>query len=224
MSNMSSPLNEVDRELLGEVPYGNETDASTVYENGGPGHGAHKDSQGTACTALNAAAGTLVKMSSSGDEAVADKVSQNMHTSPHAFSPFDHFPLIQPSHFAASRRCTSDDCPPTLLLSLIHFSSHISRSAAICLITPTQCPPHLNSRKPCKLRAHFRCSSIFLKGCECLDSSCFHVIFAFNAEDLLGLRTPLVQALVSGSFSHSQALRLHFLSKCPFYSQSSPAD
>ena len=76
MSNMSSPLSEVDRELLGESPYGNETEATTMYENGGPGHEAHKESQGTGFTALNAAAGTLVKMSSSGDEAVAGKVSQ----------------------------------------------------------------------------------------------------------------------------------------------------
>ena len=94
MSNMSSPLNEVDRELLGEIPCGNGTEATTMYENGGPGHEAHKDFQGTAFTALNAAAGTLVKMSSSGDEAGDLKVSSNVHTSPHAFSPFNHLPLI----------------------------------------------------------------------------------------------------------------------------------
>ena len=126
MSNMSSPLNEIDRELLGEVPYGNGTEATTRYENGGPGHGAHKNSQGTAFTALNAAAGTLVKMSSSGDEAVAGKVSQNKHTSPHAFSPFDHFPLIQSSHSTATSRCISDNCP-TLFYSrsfIFPLSSH----------------------------------------------------------------------------------------------------
>ena len=99
---MSSPLNEVDHELLGEIPYG-----TTMYENGGPGYGAHKDSQGTGFTALNAAAGTLVKMSSSGDEAVAGKVSGNLHTSPHSFSPFDHLPPPQSSHFTAQ-------CPPHL--------------------------------------------------------------------------------------------------------------
>ena len=125
MSNMSSPLNEVDRELLGEVPYANGTEATTMYENGGPGHEAHKDSQGTGFTALNAAAGTLVKLSSSGDEDVADKVSQTciFHLT---LSLLSRIFSLQSSHFTATRRCISDDCPPTLLLSPIVFLSHLT--------------------------------------------------------------------------------------------------
>ena len=75
MSNMSSPLSEVDRELLGEIPYNKGAEVTMAETNGGPAHGAHEDSHVSEFTPLNAAAATLVKISSNGDEIEAGKVS-----------------------------------------------------------------------------------------------------------------------------------------------------
>lgn len=75
---MSSPLSEVDRELLGEVPHNN--GATMAEANGGPSLGAHEDSHGNGFTPLNATTSTLIKVSSNGDEVEAGKVSQNFMT------------------------------------------------------------------------------------------------------------------------------------------------
>ena len=75
---MSSPLSEVDRELLGEVFHNN--GATMAEANGGTGLGAHENSHGNGFTPLNATAGTLIKVSSNGDEVKAGKVSQHSMT------------------------------------------------------------------------------------------------------------------------------------------------
>ena len=72
---MSSPLTDVDRELLGEITHDNGAEATMSETNSGPGLGAHEDSHGNGFTPLNATAGTLVKVSSNGDEIEDGKVS-----------------------------------------------------------------------------------------------------------------------------------------------------
>ena len=67
MSSMSSSLNEIDRELLGEVPRNNAAEATMAETNGEPGQGDLEDFHGTEFTPLNATAGTLVKVSKNGD-------------------------------------------------------------------------------------------------------------------------------------------------------------
>lgn len=64
---MSSPLSEVDRELLGEIPYSNGAEATMTEANGEFDHGVLEGSQGAEFHPLNATAGTLVKVNSSGD-------------------------------------------------------------------------------------------------------------------------------------------------------------
>ena len=75
MSNMSSPLSEVDRELLGEIPHSNGAEATMTEAIGEPGHGAFEGSQVAEFHPLNATAGTLVKVSSKGDELEPSHVS-----------------------------------------------------------------------------------------------------------------------------------------------------
>ncbi|KAF6220496.1 hypothetical protein HO133_002929 [Letharia lupina] len=79
---MSSPLSEVDRELLGEISYNNGTKATMAEANGGPGLGTHEYSHGAEFTPLNATAGTLVKVSSNGDELQADEGTNMDNTKP----------------------------------------------------------------------------------------------------------------------------------------------
>lgn len=74
---MSSPLTEVDRELLGETLHDSEAEAITAKANAGPGHRAQKGSDDSGFTPINATAGTLVKVSSNGDEVEARKVSEH---------------------------------------------------------------------------------------------------------------------------------------------------
>ena len=75
MSEMSNPLSEIDRDLLGEVPHDNEAESTMAKANGGPGHGDTEDFPGAQFNPLNGPAGTLVKVSSNGDEIEPGKVS-----------------------------------------------------------------------------------------------------------------------------------------------------
>ena len=72
---MSNGLSEMDRELLGEVSYNNGGEAAMAKANGGSGSGALEGSYGTSFTPLNATAGTLIKVSSNGDEVEPGLVS-----------------------------------------------------------------------------------------------------------------------------------------------------
>ena len=83
MSNMSSPLSEVDRELLGEVLSNNGAEATMAKANGEAGTEAHDDHPGATFTPLNATAGTSVEVSSNGDEVETGKVSQHIRVSPY---------------------------------------------------------------------------------------------------------------------------------------------
>ncbi|KAL9134635.1 MAG: hypothetical protein Q9175_004175 [Cornicularia normoerica] len=74
---MSSPLSEVDRELLGEIPSNNGAEATTAKANDAPSHGAQENSNGTDFHPLNATAGTLVKLSSNSDEVEASKANKD---------------------------------------------------------------------------------------------------------------------------------------------------
>ena len=96
---MSSPLTEVDRELLGETLHDSEAEAITAKSNAGPGHGAQKGSDDSGFTSINATAGTLVKVSSNGDEVEARKVSEHFDDPPHTSATF--YNLLSPSslHF-----------------------------------------------------------------------------------------------------------------------------
>ena len=75
---MSNALSEMDRELLGEVPYNNGGEATMAKANGGPGDGAFEGSHGATFTPLNATAGTLIKVSSNGDELEPGSVSYSV--------------------------------------------------------------------------------------------------------------------------------------------------
>lgn len=72
---MSSPLSEVDRELLGEVPVNNGADSTMAEAHGGPDHSDLNDSSGAQFNPLNAIGGTLVQADSNGDDLEAGNVS-----------------------------------------------------------------------------------------------------------------------------------------------------
>ena len=72
---MSNALSEMDRELLGEVPFNNGGEAAMAQANNGSGNGVFEGSHGAAFTPLNAAAGTLIKISNNGDEVEPGLVS-----------------------------------------------------------------------------------------------------------------------------------------------------
>ena len=72
---MSNALSEMDRELLGEVSCSDEGEATMAKGNGGSGNGAFEGSHGATFTPLNATAGTLIKVSSKGDELEPGSVS-----------------------------------------------------------------------------------------------------------------------------------------------------
>lgn len=72
---MSSQLSDIDRELLGEVSHKDGVEATTAKTTGGPGKRGLEDSYGIEFTPLNATAGTLVKVSSNGDELEPGNVS-----------------------------------------------------------------------------------------------------------------------------------------------------
>ena len=75
---MSNVLNEMDRELLGEVSYNNGGEATMAKAHGGPGSGAFEGSHGATFTPLNATAGTLIKVSNKGDELEPGSVSYSV--------------------------------------------------------------------------------------------------------------------------------------------------
>lgn len=80
---MSSQLSEMDRELLGEVSHKDRAEATMAETTGGPGKGGLEDSHGIEFTPLNATAGTLVKVSSNGDELESGNVSSQSYLSSH---------------------------------------------------------------------------------------------------------------------------------------------
>ena len=75
---MSNDLSEMDRELLGEVSYNNGGEATMAEVTGGSGNGAFEGSSGATFTPLNATAGTLIKVSSNGDELKPGSVSKSV--------------------------------------------------------------------------------------------------------------------------------------------------
>ena len=75
---MSNALSEMDRELLGEVPYNNGGEVAMTQENGGLGNGAFEGSRGASFTPLNAAAKTLIKISNNGDDLEPGSVSHSV--------------------------------------------------------------------------------------------------------------------------------------------------
>lgn len=107
---MSSQLNEIDRELLGEVSHKDGAEATMAETTGGPGKGGLEDSHRIEFTPLNATAGTLVKVSSNGDELEPGNVSSQS-------CPSSHFPFLDnifhrlPQDFRASILCTADNLP-----------------------------------------------------------------------------------------------------------------
>ena len=118
---MSNALSEMDRELLGEVPYNNGGEAAMAKANSGSGNAVFEDSHGAAFTPLNAAAGTLIKISNSGDEVEPGLVSLSVvahltSTLPAIFCFLEPQPLSKHPHFVP--QCYSPR-PSLSLISLI---------------------------------------------------------------------------------------------------------
>lgn len=82
---MSNALSEMDRELLGEVSYNDEGEGPMAKANGGPGNGVSEGSRGAMFTPLNAAAGTLIKISNNGDELEPGSVSNSVVARIHSY-------------------------------------------------------------------------------------------------------------------------------------------
>ena len=82
---MSNALSEMDRELLGEVSYNDGGEATMAKVRGGPGNGAFEGSHGAMFTPLNAAAGTLIKISNNGDELEPGSVSNSVVAHIHSY-------------------------------------------------------------------------------------------------------------------------------------------
>lgn len=122
MSNMSSPLSEIDRELIGELPNNSGATATMAKANGEPDTEAHAHHLGTAFTPLNATAGASVKISSNGDEVETGKVSQHVRVPPHL--PLIHMLFLPPSSF-----------------QYVHPSSTLHKLALIALHFPTYLTP-----------------------------------------------------------------------------------
>ena len=83
---MSNALSEMDRELLGEVSYNDGGEGPMAKANGGHRNGVFEGSHGAEFTPLNAAAGTLIKISNNGDEfepgSVSNSVVAHIHSYP----------------------------------------------------------------------------------------------------------------------------------------------
>ena len=106
---MSSPLSEVDHELLREVPSSNTAKATMAKASDESGLETHGDHHGTEFTPLNATAGTLVKVSSNGDKVETGKVSQHAHNPPHIPTTVDFLSpyLIISIHQYSTRQANS---------------------------------------------------------------------------------------------------------------------
>lgn len=147
---MSSELNEIDRELLGEVEHEDGAEATMAETTGGPGKRGHEGPYSIGFTPLNATAGTLVKVSSNGEELEPGDVSSQSY-------PYSHFPSL--TTFSLTPFTIPEH--PYFLLQIIyprvcalpnHLTPSYSREAATKSSTPAHNSCSIEPLEVCKLQ------------------------------------------------------------------------
>ncbi len=213
---MPSSLNEMDRELLGEIPHNNGAEAAVAKANGGAGHEASVD---TGFTPLNA---TAVKVSSNGGDLDAGNVSQHSHTTSHITPTLDSpsFSSPSPHHFKPSVLCTGDEIVTMPLISLTYLAFLSSRDVATTLFAPAYYSLRFKLHEAYGLGERDSFSLAFSGGCEFAILSYSSHTFPLTSSRHIEVKS----ILFSQSMSLVPPLLKFLISLLPFYSRCPLAD